>query len=518
MKVNLKKLLSMGLTITLTAGLSVAGTIAYLTSEDSDVNVMTLGNVKIEQHEYEREVNEGGNYVTDEDGYVLTEFTQAKPLLPAVGTVTGWDETVIPFDQIGGEGNMQMLDGIENAQDKLVVVENTGRTDAYIRTIIAFEAGEKTVDEWNNLVMTSKHNFWSMEVVGIAEIDGNNYVIAEYVYDRVLEAGAVSRNSLSEVYLMPKATNEDCEALDGNNNGTYDILVFSQAVQTAGFADAQTALDTAFGDITTTSHPWTDGVKVESGINMPVVVSDATKLATLLTSDAENISITLAKDIDLPITSLGSQTPGSGEYKLGGENTESIVIDLNGHKLNITTNYWSAIGAKNADATITVKNGSMTSSQATGTWNSYDITFANCDWVIEDVTFDKAVALRSNATLENVTINETHDYYALWITAAGHAVKIDGLTVNSDGRGIKIDEQYEDSASMVTLSVSNAKFTTAKKAAIMVKSVEGAKITLSNVDISGVVADTTNAVWVDEDSVSYIEKVIVNGGSVIVEK
>lgn len=285
MKANLKKVLSMVLVVALTAGIAITGTMAYLTSEDSDVNVMTLGNVKIEQHEYEREVNTDG-YVTNDNGYVLTDFTQAKPLLPAVGTVTGWDKTVVQLDQIGGEGNMQMLDGIENAQDKLVVVENTGLTDAYVRTIIAFEAGEKTVAEWNKLVMTSKHNFWSSEVVDIAEIDGNNYVIVEYVYSEVLEAGAVSRNSLSEVYLMPKATNEDCAALDGNNNGTYDILVFSQAVQADGFANAQTALDTAFGDITTTNHPWVNGVELPATVDDVENLNDALEDNGDLTGDA----------------------------------------------------------------------------------------------------------------------------------------------------------------------------------------------------------------------------------------
>ena len=36
---------------------------------------------------------------------------------------------------------------------------------------------------------------------------------------------------------------------------TYEILVLSQAVQTEGFADAQTALDTAFGK-PGTYNPW----------------------------------------------------------------------------------------------------------------------------------------------------------------------------------------------------------------------------------------------------------------------
>ncbi len=252
----------------------------------------------------------------------------------------------------------------------------------------------------------------------------------------------------------------------------------------------------------------------------PVVVYTAEDLAAALTSEDELISVVLGTDIDLPITSLGAQTPGSGEYKLGGENTKTIDINLNGSLLNITTTYWSGIGAKNADATITIKNGSMTSSQATGTWNSYDITFANCNYAFENVVFEKAVALSNegkSVTMKNVTINETHDYYALWITAEGQNVAIDGLTVNSLGRGIKIDEQYIAAPEKVTLKVSNAIFNTNKKAAIMVKSAAGADVVLNNVNIYGVAADPFNAVWVDADAAAYADLVTVNGGSVIVE-
>ena len=255
--------------------------------------------------------------------------------------------------------------------------------------------------------------------------------------------------------------------------------------------------------------------------DMITCVASADGLAKVLTGDEKNIHVVLAANIDLPISTLGQQTGGSGEYKLGGEDTESITIDLNGKKLNITTTYWSAIGAKNDNAVFTIKNGSMTSSQATGTWNSYDLTFANCNYEIENVTFDKAIALSNagkNVALNDVTINETHDYYALWITAEGQTVTVDGLTVNSDGRGIKIDEQYVDApAKKVTLDVSNATFKTAKKAAIMVKSAAGADITLSNVDITKVAADSINAVWVDEDAAAHADKVTVTGGSVVVE-
>ncbi|MEE0865183.1 MAG: DUF6562 domain-containing protein, partial [Alistipes sp.] len=247
-----------------------------------------------------------------------------------------------------------------------------------------------------------------------------------------------------------------------------------------------------------------------------IEVNDATSLATALKADRKNISVVLTDNIELPISSLGTMTGGSGEYKLGGEATEEITIDLGGKTLNITTTYWSNLGAKNANALFTIKNGTMTSSQATGTWNSYDLTFSNCDYVFENVKFAKAVAFDNAGkavTMKNVTINETHDYYAMWITATGQTVNIDGLTINAEnGRGIKIDEQYVGTPAKVTMNVKNATFKTAKKAAIVVKSAAGADIALENVNIANVAADPAFAVWVDEDAAAYADLVNVTGG------
>ena len=97
------------------------------------------------------------------------------------------------------------------------------------------------------------------------------------------------------------------------------------------------------------------------GSSLDLAVSSAEMLATALKSDVKNIAVTLTKDIEIPMSSLGSQTPGSGEYKLGGEQTETIDIDLNGHELNIATTYMSSIGAKNDDAVFTIKNGTPSS-------------------------------------------------------------------------------------------------------------------------------------------------------------
>ncbi|OUP19205.1 hypothetical protein B5F32_09775 [Parabacteroides distasonis] len=245
------------------------------------------------------------------------------------------------------------------------------------------------------------------------------------------------------------------------------------------------------------------------------VKSDAQALAAALTANEEDILVVLGADVDLPISSLGSQTSGSGEYKLGGADTKNITIDLNGKTLNFTTSYMSAIGANNPDATITIKNGTVTSTgNSATTWNINDVTFANCNYVIENVTFNKEVALTNagkSVTMNDVTINGTGDYYALWISAKGQTVKVDNLKINTSGRGIKIDEQYVGAPAKVTLDISNSTFKTTKKAAIMVKSVEGADITVSDIDISNVTADKVFAVWVDEDAKANADKVVVNG-------
>ncbi len=276
---KLKNILLSGLSLVLVAALAISGTVAYLQDEDSDVNVMTTGKVTIEQHEYERVV-ENGAYKTDtidgQTSYVLKDFTQGKPLLPATELDANgqpynygagdWDSTTVRMSQVKSYGGMQVFTS-KNAQDKFVTVENTGKTDAYVRTLVAIEVGSTD----GSLIGTSYHGTWNKTEIGVITIDGNNYMLIEYAYEGgklsdgtwrhengILPAGDTSYPNLSQVYISAAATNEDMVKLDGNGNGTLDILVVSQAVQVAGFTDAETALNAGFGDITTTNHPWTN--------------------------------------------------------------------------------------------------------------------------------------------------------------------------------------------------------------------------------------------------------------------
>lgn len=263
----MKKFLALFLTVALTATAAITGTLAYLQDDASDVNVMTLGNVKIEQHEYQRAEKEDGTYKTgkidEQTSYVLEAFEQNKPLLPIVGdpsksgdAYAGWDDTTVRMSQVDSYGGMQVFAG-KNAQDKFVTVENTGNNEAYVRTLVAIEVGTANAE----LIGTSYHSTWKQNGIGIVNINGNNYSVVEYVYagaqlsdgswrheNGVLPAGDTTYPNLSQVYLKSEANNEDMVAIDGNGNGTLDILVLSQAVQAEGFENATAALTAGFGE------------------------------------------------------------------------------------------------------------------------------------------------------------------------------------------------------------------------------------------------------------------------------
>ena len=150
----MKKIIAWLLVVALTAAISIGATLAYLTDTDEDVNVMTLGKVKIDQLEYERVDDES----KDADATVQ-EFHDNKPLLPAVTdkdfTYTPGD-TYVDWDQIGKDGYTSKIwdpAKINNEVDKMVFIKNKGDYDAFVRSVFAFEAGKyATLAEFQQMV------------------------------------------------------------------------------------------------------------------------------------------------------------------------------------------------------------------------------------------------------------------------------------------------------------------------------------------------------------------------------
>ena len=293
----MKKIIAGLLAIALTAAVSIGATLAYLTDTDEDVNVMTLGQVKIDQLEYERVDVES----TDKDATVQ-EFHDNKPLIPAV-TKDGLDyanpgDTFVDWEQIGKDGYTSKIwdpTKINNEVDKMVFVKNKGDYDAFVRSIFAFEAGKyATLDQFKQMVHLNLNETdytweWLATPVTIGE---STYFVATATYNKVLAPGALTEISLSQIALDSSATNEDVEAF----GDTYQVLVKSQGIQADGFDDAADALDEGFGVITTTNVPWdndapTKGIDVRTALHY--LNGDST--TTAITANVSSVTFGLNK-------------------------------------------------------------------------------------------------------------------------------------------------------------------------------------------------------------------------------
>ena len=276
-----KSTLIMILSLVLAVAIGVGSTMAYLQDTDEDVNVMTLGSVYITQNE--QEYNEAGE---------LVPFTQDKPLYPAVGT-PAWNLT---DESTEADKAWRQFAGMENVVDKYVTVTNTGKSDAYVRTLVALEMGELDINAFADVFGLSANKVdgdefdfpgtWEIVDDEVYTINGKTYNVMTFEHQDALVPGETTIPSILQMYLKGEATtNETMEKIDGNANGKYDVLVLSQAVQTQGFANASTALNTAFGEINQDNvQEWFANIGDNIGTpgedwpnnNPPIIPDDAT--------------------------------------------------------------------------------------------------------------------------------------------------------------------------------------------------------------------------------------------------
>ena len=237
-----KKILAVALAAIMIV-IAVAGaTLAYLKDSDYDKNTMTVGNVKIVQNE------------TDRDGKA---YVDNQKLLPAVYPNGTFPSKTTEIADTNGKTIKIWDEQVNNEIDKFVSVTNTGTEPAYIRTIIAFETqrhyaeGTDTLvaDLWDTyLCINGSFTFLNRYVT----VEGVEYAIVAYTYkgldnDGVINPGETTESSLRQIFLTGEANNEFYDYIGRQ----YDILVLSQATQVAGFDNADQALNTAFGDLTT---------------------------------------------------------------------------------------------------------------------------------------------------------------------------------------------------------------------------------------------------------------------------
>lgn len=313
------------LSIALLLCITIGGTLAFSTSIEDETNILSTGKVEIKQHEYERKKDASGRYTSE-----LIKFTQGQDIDPAyyVDRQVKYDETSQSWDSIGvNSDNLLYDESVKNVIDKFVFVENTGKTDAYFRTIIAFECPNGFDYSLIHFNINNNSKFqWGD--IGYANINGNRYYLKVATYKEVLATGETAIPSLLQVYLDPKTTNQDMD-LFGN---TFDILVKTQATQSIEGISSKNVLDEVFGDLVDTL-PW-------DGEIIPCIIKNKDELRTLFKNGGNCVlDANLEFDGD-----LGTSYTSVPSIK------KSVVLNTNGYNLitsaksNINYNMFIPVG------------------------------------------------------------------------------------------------------------------------------------------------------------------------------
>jgi len=280
-----KKIVALVFAFMLCITATFGATLAYLTDTDDETNTFTVGNVEIELIEEQRKVDDEGNKTTE-----LEEFVNEKVLLPIVGSA-----------QAGKDG--VGMPTAANYVDKMVTVENTGDSDAYIRVFVAiphnlddgadtfnaaanvlhFNFGSKEVDgQWVSTYKkdwswgtTSEGTDWkSYETTIAVDLPSDDTeekvdvlytvyvgtyltpVVKDGVTTRAIDGfyldAAVDCTVVSEGDVKQFVWTKNDQAVGYELEKGVVIPVFAQAVQADGFADAFTAFEAA-----KLTDPWT---------------------------------------------------------------------------------------------------------------------------------------------------------------------------------------------------------------------------------------------------------------------
>lgn len=449
----------------------------------------------------------------------LSIFATILCIAMLVGTTLAWftDSAANTGNKIQA-GNLS-IDLLEKQNDEYKSIKNS------TTPVFDYDKWEPGYTDVENFAVKNTGNLalkYTLSIVPQGDVGDLANVIDVYYAPKDVDVTDRSLTGLTKLGTLADVINGTSGTLMNdtlNENGDMDYAtVVLKMQETAGNEYQGKSIGTTF-DVSVNATQYTyekdsfdDQYDKNATFSTPVATKE--ELKDELTSNKSNINVTLTGD-----TSLDSGI-------IGGSNTKTITINGNGNTLTMGNSFNSTLATKNADTKLVLNNVKLAASRAAAPFDIYDLLF-DCDVEMNDVTTNRAVCIDEGRTaaLNNVTINETNntaDEYALWIVA-GANVTMNNCTINAvstgsnKNRAIAIKDQYVTNPGLTTLSVSNTKIASQKKAAILVTSTGGANITLDNVDISGVQADSTNAVWNDSDRTSSFSLINVTGGTVIPE-
>ena len=280
-----KKIIAWLLVVVLTAGAAIGGTLAYLTDRDSEANVFTVGDVKIDLEE---------------------DFDQGAELIPGVDV------------------------------EKKPTITNVGINDAWVWATVAVPEKLASVIEF-----TGKGEGWAewTEAAESVEIEGKRYTLYTALYNEALSTGDVT-TALFDTVTLDKTVDIDPDgqwhavvggtATDlgwNNSDGNPVIYVSAYAIQTEGFEsveDAYTAYNIQWGETG------------EEYAKLPKMIYTAEELKNAL---KDTVSVILGADIVFDSTEdYYLPTYGCG-VNVGSTDADREVatVYMNGHSIDFTT-------------------------------------------------------------------------------------------------------------------------------------------------------------------------------------
>lgn len=265
-----KTILVAAIAVMLVAALVVGGTLAYFTDTDKADNTFTMGaGVDIKLIEQQRKLDADGNKTTE-----LEAFQQNKTLYPIVGSAQG-------------EKDVLGMPIAKNYVDKIINVQNTGESSAYVRVYVAVPTALVSSESAANNILhgnfgnrfdyTKNGSYntpggketWNQDYLNwdysapefTANIDGVDYTVTTYTYTKALAPNTMPGTPCEVGYYLDSRVDyaNGHYTFGGNEITGYDlskgvtIPVFAIGVQAAGFDNAAAAFDAAFG---ANYNPW----------------------------------------------------------------------------------------------------------------------------------------------------------------------------------------------------------------------------------------------------------------------
>lgn len=312
---------------------AVTGSIAYFTDNIQVQNRAASGNLHILQHEYERVKNDNGTFAMESDESKLREYTQNQAFYPAV-QATGLD-TNLTIGEKTYTINGKSMNGFV---DKIVVAENGGTLDAYVRTFVAVPSSFASAIhlDWN--VDKNNSTGWSEPTqipLGEGEkiiINNVEYTVWYSTYAKPLEPKHKAAPSLLGFYLDSQVNHNGTNyTLNSENLGTQSelkILVATQAAQ------ANPQVFESADEAMTATYPAIKLADNNEIFNHPWVNNNLLKLFT----GGGDLKDSL-KDLDYN-TQIGL---ANGEYTLPDDLPDGIRIFAMGDDVRITNAAINAI-------------------------------------------------------------------------------------------------------------------------------------------------------------------------------